>query len=249
MSRNCPCCALVHSHTNTGNGGILVGRRQLSEATYFQMFQRLVGGIVWNFPQAQSDPSVAWQVVDALKAAAFSEWAGFKKNNSQMFRSASRYPQKKGSRDSRYASISHRLLLGSETSLTPIQYEVPDTSTLHPGCQRSPPKSYYGRLEHIISVEFSNGYEHLGLWGTVVFAVFRQCILTGKDPRLDRLNIHLYSREDENLQLTEISHVRSLVGRIKDGSDSWAIIDPSGRFSWEAYLTHEARQEDVAGNL
>ena len=89
MSRNCPRCTLVHSHTNTGNGGILVGRRQLSEATYSQMFQHLVGDIVWNSPQAQSDPSVAWQVVDALKATAFSEWVGFKKNDSQMFHSAS----------------------------------------------------------------------------------------------------------------------------------------------------------------
>lgn len=108
------------------------------------------------------------------------------------------------------------------------------------------PESHYGRLEHIIAIEFSKGYENLGLeeGATVVFALFHQCMVTGKDPRLDRLNIHFYSVEDENLQVTEISRVRCLVGRVKDGSKSWAIIDHSGRFSREAYLTHEGSRED-----
>ena len=65
-------------------------------------------------------------------------------------------------------------------------------------------------------------------------------MLTPKDPRLDRLNIYFYSKEDTNLHITDISHVRGLVGRIKDGQNSWAIIDRSGGFSREAYLTHEA---------
>ena len=77
---------------------------------------------------------------------------------------------------------------------------------------------------------------------TVAFALFHRCILTEKDPRLDRLNIYSYSVEDENLQVTEVSSIHALIGRIKEGSNSWAIIDPGGRFSREAYLTHEATQ-------
>jgi len=65
-------------------------------------------------------------------------------------------------------------------------------------------------------------------------------MLTQNDPRLDRLNIHFYSKEDECLQITDISFVHGLVGRIRDGPDSWAIVDRGGRFSREAYLTHEA---------
>jgi len=102
-------------------------------------------------------------------------------------------------------------------------------------------KTYYGRLEHIVSVKFSGGNENLQLQGgtTAVFALFHRCMLTGKDPQLDHLNIHHYSGEDENLQATEISYVHCLIGRVKDG-ESWAIIDRSGNFSREAYLTHEA---------
>lgn len=112
--------------------------------------------------------------------------------------------------------------------------------------QHRPAKSYYGRLEYIVSVEFSEGYEDLCLQKgtTIAFALFRQCMLTRKDPLLDRLNIHFYSQEDKNLQITEISCVRSLVGRIKDGPNSWAIIDRGGAFSREAYLTQEVGQEN-----
>jgi hypothetical protein len=123
-----------------------------------------------------------------------------------------------------------------------IQYEAPNVLAFQPDGQRNPLKSHYGRLHQIISVTFSEGYEDLRLQkGTIlVFALFHRCVLTNKDPRLGRLGIRFYSREDENLQITDLSRVHSLVGRIKDGSDSWAIIDRTGMFSREAYLTHEA---------
>ena len=103
--------------------------------------------------------------------------------------------------------------------------------------------SHYGRLEKIVSVKFSAGYEHLGLSNgtTFAFALFHRCLLTREDPRLERLNIHFYSKEEDNLQVADISCIH-LVGRIRDGADSWAIIDRGRRFSREAYLTHEATQ-------
>ena len=66
-------------------------------------------------------------------------------------------------------------------------------------------------------------------------------MLSVNDPRLDRLNTYFYSGEDESLQTTETSHIHGLVGWIRDGN-SWAIVDQSGHFSREAYLTHEAGQ-------
>ena len=122
-----------------------------------------------------------------------------------------------------------------------IQYEASDAPMSQPSSQYSPPRLYYGRLQHIISVEFPEGNNDLGLdrGTTFSFALFHRCMLTQGDSRLDRLNIHFYSEEDEDLQITDISCVHSLVGRIRDGLNSWAIIDRGGEFSQEAYLTHE----------
>ena len=71
------------------------------------------------------------------------------------------------------------------------------------------------------------------------FVLFHRCILRQNDPRLNRLNIHVYSEENESLEITDISCVRCLVGRIGGGPDPWAIIDRSGGFAREAYLTNE----------
>lgn len=122
------------------------------------------------------------------------------------------------------------------------QYEVFDAPVFQPRGECGPPKLYYGHLQHIISVAFPKGFEDLGLSEgiTFAFALFHPCILTQKDPRLDRLGIKFYSEEGENLQITDVSCVRGLVGRIRDGPNSWAIIDRTGAFSREAYLIHEA---------
>jgi hypothetical protein len=194
------------------------------------------------FPEAQSDPSIAWRVKDALAAAVFSEWSKFKLGTSQdMLCSASQYSRKAHGRDTRYAKVSHLPFL-SQSTTDPVQYEVFDMPVFQSSNRHDPLRLYYGRLEHLVSVEFSEDYMDLQLpkGTTVAFALFRQCILTGQDPQLDRLNIHLYSKEDENLQATEVSCIHGLVGRVKDGQSSWAIIDRSGGFSREAYLTHEA---------
>ena len=128
--------------------------------------------------------------------------------------------------------------------LTAIQYEAFNTSPFRPSSQHSPPKLYYRCLQHIISVEFPKGYHNNGFQldkgTTFVFAFFNQCILTQKDPQLDHLNIHFYSEENGCLQITDISCVHSLVGWIRDGPKSWAILDQGGMCSQETYLTHEA---------
>ena len=183
----------MFTHMYTEDGGVLVGRQQLSENVHSAVFLPIVGNILRHFPGAQYNTSVAWRVMDALKAAKFSEWVGFRKSSSQeMFRSASKYPRKNGSRDTRYARVRQFCQLKVWKIVHLIQYEAFDTPVFQSSNQNSPPGSHYGRLEYIISVEFSRGFENVGLLEgvTVVFALFRQCILSGKDPRLDHLNIH-----------------------------------------------------------
>jgi hypothetical protein len=135
-------------------------------------------------------------------------------------------------------------LIRNERVADLVQYEALDVPVIGSNDQVSLPKSYYGRLEHIVSVEFSGGCEALGLAKgvTIAFALFHRCILTNTDPRLERLGVYFYSGESENLHVTEVSRVHGLVGRIKGGPGSWAIIDRSGSISREAYLTHESHK-------
>ena len=218
-----------------------MARQSLAVDPTSDIFLLVLGYLLGWFPGYQTNPSIAWRVQDALTAATFSEWARFTKPNSQdIFCSASRTSRKAGARNAQYARVS--LSLVQRPPLIIIQYETFDAPRSQPGGQFGPPVSNYGHLKHIVSVTFSNGYEDLRLHEgtTLAFALFNRCILTQKDPRLDRLNIHFYSAEDASLQITDISYVHGLVGRVRDGSNSWAIIDRYGRFSREAYLTHEA---------
>ena len=220
-----------------------MARRPLAVDDTSDIFLFTLGGIMRSVPGLRADPSVTWRVQDALATAMFSEWGRFTKCNSQyMFHSASQCSQKAGARNGQYARVSPFLRSEAKLSLIAIQYDTSDTPFFQPGGQDDPPRSHYGRLQHIISVTFPKGYEDLQLYEgtTFAFALFHECILTPKDPQLDCLNIHFYSVEDPNLQITDISCVCGLVGQIKDSPKSWAIIDQTGRFSREAYLTHEA---------
>jgi len=110
-------CSIFHSHNCTGDGGVLTGRRPPSVSTDSDIFLHILGNIVRCFPEAQSDPFLAWQVRDALSTATFSEWTKFKKSNSQdTFHSASQCFQKAGSRDARYAKVNR---------LPPSEVETP----------------------------------------------------------------------------------------------------------------------------
>ena len=219
-----------------------MARQPLAADPTSEIFLLVLGDLLRWFPEYQTNPSIAWRVQEALTAATFGEWARFTKPGLQdIFCSASRSSRKAGARNAQYAKVGLPPV-GRKPSFIVVQYEVFGAPRFQPGGEFSPPQSFYGHLKHIISVTFSEGYEDLRLCGgtTLAFAFFNRCILTQKDPRLDCLNIHFYSDEDTNLQITDISCVRGLVGRIRDESNSWAIIDRCGRFSREAYLTHEA---------
>jgi hypothetical protein len=76
---------------------------------------------------------------------------------------------------------------------------------------------------------------------TYILACIRRCKIRRDDPQLTCLDIHLYKERDEtHLDVTDITSVQCLVGRVRDGSDGWAIIDCSGTLARAVYLGEES---------
>ena len=104
-------------------------------------------------------------------------------------------------------------------------------------------KTFYGRLEHIYTVTFAEGCQGLQILHptTYIIACIHRCRIRRDDPQLSRLDIHLYKDGDEtHINVTDITSVQCLVGRVRDGSDGWAIIDRSGTLARAVYLGEES---------
>ncbi|KAJ7733997.1 hypothetical protein DFH07DRAFT_870901 [Mycena maculata] len=86
-------------------------------------------------------------------------------------------------------------------------------------------QTFYGQLTHIYRVHFSEPCPALDIEHptSYILAAIRCCVLL----ELAGLDIHFYSRPGA-LDVIDITSVQSLVGRLKDTSDHWAIIDRSG---------------------
>ena len=107
------------------------------------------------------------------------------------------------------------------------------------------PKTYYGRLEHIYTITFPNGCPGLQISNptTFILACIHRCKIKTDDPQLTRLDIHLYKDGDEkHLDVTDITTVQCLVGRVRDGVNGWAIIDRSGILARAVYLGEESSE-------
>lgn len=119
-----------------------------------------------------------------------------------------------------------------------------------------PPKyklqTFYGRLEYLFVIRFTNPDSALtrkslgveddeALQSVYILAACRQCIVKeGTSIDLDRLDIHLYSNQG-SLDVVDVMAVQSLVGRIPDLVEKWAIIDRSG--SLARAIAEEAEDE------
>jgi hypothetical protein len=104
------------------------------------------------------------------------------------------------------------------------------------------PKTFYGQLEHIYTITFSEGCPGLQISHpeTYILACIHQCKIKTEDQQLARLDIHLYKEgDDTHLDVTDITTVQCLVGRVRDGSNGWAIIDRSGILARAVYLGEE----------
>ena len=94
-------------------------------------------------------------------------------------------------------------------------------------------QTFYGRLEHVITITFANpaALDDLDLNSptTVALAVLRTCTVSTSDQRLD---IHYYA-DYGGLDVLDIQSIQCVVGRIpvSTGGDNWAIVDRSGSLS------------------
>ncbi|KAJ7342463.1 hypothetical protein DFH08DRAFT_782878 [Mycena albidolilacea] len=98
-------------------------------------------------------------------------------------------------------------------------------------------ETFYGQLEHIYRIHLSDACRALDTDGatTYILAAIRTCVLEPEDRDLAGLDVHFYSRAGA-LDVIDITTVQSLVGRVKDVSNEWAIIDRSGvlaRAEWD----------------
>jgi len=119
-----------------------------------------------------------------------------------------------------------------------LQYEV-----LEPmGGGGYGPKTYYGQLEHIYTITFPNGCPGLAISDptTFILTCIHRCRIRAENPQLTRLDIHLYKEgDDKRLDVTDITTIQCLVGRVRDGPKRWAIIDRSGSLARATYLGEE----------
>jgi hypothetical protein len=98
-------------------------------------------------------------------------------------------------------------------------------------------QTFYGQLTHIYRIRFPEACRAINTEGptTYILAAIRTCVLLPEDQELDGLDVHFYSRTGA-LDVSDITTVQSLVGRVKDLSNNWAVIDRSGvlaRAEWD----------------
>lgn len=97
--------------------------------------------------------------------------------------------------------------------------------------------THYGKLQHILTIALSDSCKSLQPSGPTdsVFALIHRCDLKQDDPRLAGLDIHFFSKERESFDVIDITGVQCLVGRVKAGKNTWAIIDRSGKLAQAVY--------------
>jgi hypothetical protein len=107
-------------------------------------------------------------------------------------------------------------------------------------------QTFYGQLTHIYRVHFPTAVDEIGTQEptTFIFVAIRNCVLKPDDRELNGLDIHFILRTG-GLDVIDITSVQALVGRVKDVSDDWAIIDRSGALARAEWMGEDAVREDV----
>ena len=131
-------------------------------------------------------------------------------------------------------------ILISGLLLTTTQYLLPgpDRETV----------TYYGKLEHIITIAFPQSYESLQPTrpANSIFALIHRCTLKDDEPRLASLDIHFFSKERQSFDIIDITWVQCLVGRVIAGKNNWAIIDQSGKLARATFEDQNDREQEPA---
>ena len=105
--------------------------------------------------------------------------------------------------------------------------------------------TYYGKLEHIISITPPQDHETLLPSVNSIAALVYRCTLKEDDPQLAGLDIHFFSKERQSFDVIDITSVQCLVGRVKAGN-SWAIIDRSGKLAQAMHKTQDDGEQEPA---
>lgn len=115
-------------------------------------------------------------------------------------------------------------------------------------------QTFYGQLQHLFLIRLPNPdspatRKSLGvkddevLQSVYVLAGCRRCtIKEGTSAELERLDMHLYSNHGP-LDVVDVMAVQSLVGRVPDIVEKWAIIDRSGSLA-RAVAEEQYAEED-----
>ncbi|KAJ6538261.1 hypothetical protein DFH09DRAFT_930551 [Mycena vulgaris] len=153
----------------------------------------------------------------ALKTADVEEWGKVRRVDSEegdTMRSCSLGTTAEDSRDATY--VRYEMLVDKQAR---FKRRAPELEL----------QTFYGQLTHIYRVHFPEACALLKIREptTYIFAAVRACVLDPQDAQLRGLDIHFYSRHG-HLDVIDITSLQALVGRVRDTSDVWAIIDRSG---------------------
>ncbi|KAJ7475357.1 hypothetical protein B0H11DRAFT_2033961, partial [Mycena galericulata] len=87
-------------------------------------------------------------------------------------------------------------------------------------------QTFYGQLTHIYRVHFPEACAGLDIdaESTYILAAIRCCVLKPDDREMAGLDIHFYSNTGA-LDVIDITSVQSLIGRVNNTGNEWAIID------------------------
>ena len=172
------------------------------------------------------------ELPECSRSADLWEWKKVKRIDSEAgdLMSAGAHSSRRESRDSIYVRVCLWMLLTSLwLLLTTMQYEVPGIN--------GGTVTHYGKLQHILTIALPDNCKNLQPPGPTnsIFALIHRCDLKQDDPQLSGLDIHFFSKERESFDVIDITGVQCLVGRVKAGGKTWAIIDRSGKLARAVY--------------
>ncbi|KAJ7177283.1 hypothetical protein C8R43DRAFT_872399 [Mycena crocata] len=152
-----------------------------------------------------------------MKYATVEEWGKVRRVDSEAgdtMRSCSLGVTAEDTRDATYVRYEMLVDLNARHRSRPVKLQL---------------QTFYGQLTHIYRVHFSEPCAILEIDRptTYILAAIRCCTLEPADRELHGLDIHFYSKQG-SLDVTDITAVQSLVGRVQDVQHKWAIIDRSG---------------------
>ncbi|KAJ7588304.1 hypothetical protein C8J56DRAFT_786059, partial [Mycena floridula] len=152
----------------------------------------------------------------ALKDAMIEEWGRVQRIDSaagDVIRSSSLGTIREDSRDATYVRYEMRVDKNARKRRAVTDYQ---------------PETFYGQLQHIYLVKFTEACASLALTGptTIIMAAMRSCKLD-KSIDIPKLDFHFYSGEGQ-MHVVDITSIQALIGRVKDRDNIWALVDRSG---------------------